>query len=610
MRQLLRNLFVYHDTCNVYVLRSGSDAILIDFGDGAVLDQLAAIGIERVTHILMTHHHRDQAQGLPRAVAAGIPILVPEAERDLFAEVDAHWQARAVTNNYNLRQDRFSLLESVPVTATLLDYATYHFGDYALTVIPTPSHTVGSITLLVEHDGERLAFTGDLICAPGKVWSMAATQWGYNSADGVPAGIASLLDLKERQPSLLLPAHGDPMEDPDTAIDLLVARFWQLLELRGEHVRLFELRAEPYRHVTPHVLKSRVCLANSYVVLSASGKALMIDFGYDFETGLAAGSDRAARRPWLYTINTLKRQFNISHIDAVIPTHYHDDHVAGCNLLRRVEGTEVWAAANFADILEHPADYDLPCLWYDPIRMDRVLPLDTAFEWEEYTFRLYALPGHTKYAVAICFEADGHVVLATGDQYQSALGTQLNYVYGGGFEAADYVKSADLYTRLCPAVILTGHWNPQWTTPEYFEQIRAIGAELERLHRDLLPNHLDLGTGGFLAHLAPYQTTARRGDSIDIRAEVRSPHPFPVEAALHLVVPPGWQVAGATFRGAALTFDAQQRVTVCLEGTESYSVVFRVTPTDTPVRRARVALDLTVHGQAFGQQAEALVTLI
>ena len=48
------------DTCNVYVLRSGREAVLIDFGSGAVLDALPELDVDRVTDVLLTHHHRDQ----------------------------------------------------------------------------------------------------------------------------------------------------------------------------------------------------------------------------------------------------------------------------------------------------------------------------------------------------------------------------------------------------------------------------------------------------------------------------------------------------------------------------------------------------------------------
>ena len=55
-------LYLFHDTCNVYVLCTGREALLVDFGSGDVLDHLAEIGVEQVTDVLMTHHHRDQGQ--------------------------------------------------------------------------------------------------------------------------------------------------------------------------------------------------------------------------------------------------------------------------------------------------------------------------------------------------------------------------------------------------------------------------------------------------------------------------------------------------------------------------------------------------------------------
>jgi glyoxylase-like metal-dependent hydrolase (beta-lactamase superfamily II) len=207
-------LYLFQDTCNVYVLCSGVEAVLIDFGSGDVLDHLDRIGVERVTDVLMTHHHRDQGQGLARAVHRGIRIWVPHTEQDLFHSVDAHWQARELYQNYNVRQDRFSLLESIPVDGTLQDYETRLFGDLSLTVLPTPGHTTGSISLLVELQGKRILFCGDLIAAPGKVLSLSATQWTYNGAEGVAAGLASLLDLQDRQLDVLLPSHGLPIHDP------------------------------------------------------------------------------------------------------------------------------------------------------------------------------------------------------------------------------------------------------------------------------------------------------------------------------------------------------------------------------------------------------------
>jgi glyoxylase-like metal-dependent hydrolase (beta-lactamase superfamily II) len=596
MLQISENLFRFEDTCHVYVVCSGSEAVLVDFGSGGVLDELAAIGVGRVTDVLMTHHHRDQGQGLSRAVAAGARVWVPHAEQDLFAHVDEQWQARDIYANYHPR--RFWLLEPVPIAGTLRDYEERFFGRNAFAVVPTPGHTPGSITLLTEIDGRRVGFSGDLINAPGRVWSMAATQWSYTGAEGVAASIASLLDLKERQPDLLLPSHDAPITRPGPAIDLLVARFWELLRARGHNLRLFNLREAPYASITPHLLRHKASLANSYVVLSESGKALYIDFGYDFMTGTASGHDRASRRPWLYTLPALKRQFGINKIDVAMPTHHHDDHVAGFNLLREVEGTRVWAAESFADVLERPSAYDLPCLWFDPIPVDRRLPVGLPVQWEEYEFTLHPLPGHTLFAVAISFEIDGKRVLAAGDQYRDAAGVDWNYVYQNRFQAGDYEASAALYRTLRPELILPGHWDPFFTTPEFFDRLGEQGAKIETWHRELLPPEIrGFGADGIGARLQPYFSVIAGGAPVSFEAEILNPFDRDSIAKARVVAPPGWTVEPDAF-------------SVPLQPLASGRGSFRVTaPAGLRVRRARIGLDLMVDDKRFGQQAEALVTV-
>lgn len=598
LQAVSENLYVFADTCNVYVIRRGTDAILIDFGGGDVLDALPAIGVSRVVAILMTHHHRDQGQGLPRAVAVGIPIWVPQTEQDYFADVDAFWQARAVYNNYDSRQDRFSLLGPIPVAGLLRDYDTVEFAGLSLTVLPTPGHTLGSITLLAAVDGARCAFTGDLIYAPGKLWSLAATQWSYNGAEGVAASIPSLVALKAHTPDRLLPSHGVVMDDPAPAIDQLLARLWQLLCDRGQNPRLFTFLETPYDAITPHLLWNRTSMANSYVLLSETGHALIIDYGYDFIAGIAPGADRASRRPWLYTLSALKAAWGVTQIDAVILTHYHDDHVAGCNLLRRVEGAQVWAAENFADILQNPAHYDLPCLWYDPIPVDRVLALDQPVQWHEYTLTPYALPGHTRYAVALAFAVDGQRVLASGDQYQGADGLEWNYVYSNRFDFDDYQRSAALYRRLAPDLILTGHWDPLHVRSGYFDDLDRRGADLAQRHRDVLPlDAFDLRGEDRPAAIQPYQISAQPGARVTVQVSVRNPFAQRVEATIRLVTPPGWSAAPDV-----------QRLTLAAHTSGDVSFTLAL-PHTGPVRRARIAADVTFGAQRMGQVAESLVTI-
>jgi glyoxylase-like metal-dependent hydrolase (beta-lactamase superfamily II) len=228
----------FKDTCNVYVLRSDKDAVLIDFGSGRILDRLADYGVRRVTDVLITHHHRDQVQGLARAAAAGIRIWVPPVERDLIANVDEHWRTRPLQNDYTTRQDRFSLLEQVAVTGTVAEYRTRRYGHAQVFTLPTPGHTVGSVSYLVTVGGKRLAFVGDLIHGDGRLWSLAATQWTYTGGhgmsglEGVAATGLSCLQLLDHSPDVLLPSHGDPVTEPAPAVARLESRLEELLGTR------------------------------------------------------------------------------------------------------------------------------------------------------------------------------------------------------------------------------------------------------------------------------------------------------------------------------------------------------------------------------------------
>jgi glyoxylase-like metal-dependent hydrolase (beta-lactamase superfamily II) len=55
--------------------------VLVDFGTGDVLEHLAEIGVERVTDVPMTHHHRDQGQGLAHAAAVGSRMWASKLKR-------------------------------------------------------------------------------------------------------------------------------------------------------------------------------------------------------------------------------------------------------------------------------------------------------------------------------------------------------------------------------------------------------------------------------------------------------------------------------------------------------------------------------------------------
>ena len=309
------------DTCSVYLVvpetGPGSSpgartAVAVDFGSGRALDLLPELGIVAITDVLLTHHHRDQGQGLPRAVEHGARVHVPPVEVELFTAVDQMWRARQLDNTYLLRDDRFSLLAPVPVTSTVPEYRTQDYAGVSFRVLPTPGHTVGSVSYLLERAGRRLAFSGDLVYAPGKVWSLASTQWSYTENEGPAMTVLSCRLLADERPDLLLPSHGEPMPDPAAALGLLAGRLQEYVDSRRSTPWDLErwLR-QPYLALSEHLLMNRTSTAASYVLLSESGEALLVDYGYDMTTGLPAGTERAARRPWLASLPALKEQFGV-----------------------------------------------------------------------------------------------------------------------------------------------------------------------------------------------------------------------------------------------------------------------------------------------------------
>ena len=58
--RLDRDLFLYRDSCNVYLLRYGDRGLVIDFGTGAWIDQLGEVGIDALDAVVLTHAHRAQ----------------------------------------------------------------------------------------------------------------------------------------------------------------------------------------------------------------------------------------------------------------------------------------------------------------------------------------------------------------------------------------------------------------------------------------------------------------------------------------------------------------------------------------------------------------------
>ena len=357
---ILKDIFRVSDTCNAYLIVRNDRAIAIDPGSGTWLEHLDEIGVKHLDWVLLTHTHRDQCAGLYRLTRKTTQLAVPAIERHLVEDVETFWHSRQVYHNYNQVDDFLSLPRSVPVDRALEDFDVFEWQDLRLEVVPAPGHSPGHIALTGQLGGKRIAFTGDMIEAPHHTPSVHCTQYGYCDTAGGTLLIHSLHHLLEHEPDLLLPGRGPIIDQPKQACENLIA------SLRGF---CREMYGEPetadqqgFRPLSPRLLTSQSGCCSFYVVLNGKGHAVLIDVGYPHGIFGASLHSFGYRTRFLPTaLNILRKQHGVTNIDAVLVTHYHDDHIIGIPYLQKKFGTPVWCLDRIAPILRRPTEFNMPC---------------------------------------------------------------------------------------------------------------------------------------------------------------------------------------------------------------------------------------------------------
>jgi glyoxylase-like metal-dependent hydrolase (beta-lactamase superfamily II) len=412
--------------------------------------------------------------------------------------------------------------------------------------------------------------------------------------------------LRDHLPDILLPSMGEPiMESPDEALGALAESLRRVANVRGEsRKKLRAIDSPDLIRVTDHIWRCSVSQSYNWFLISESGKALVIDYGYDSAgTAFPGYSSPPHRRALLHGLGPLRDRFGIDRIDVVLVSHFHDDHVCGIPVLQRLFGTECWAAENFADLIEHPEAHCFPCNWPVPIQVDRRIALDETVQWEEYNFHFAAMSGHTRFASLIGFEADGMRFAHTGDQYffngdgPFSERTRIhNYVYRNGALLEGFEESGRWLLDWRPDVVLQGHWDPFFTDEDFYAHIEAWIDDYREVHESIMPlgpeeTHFNLDSWG--GWIWPYRVHLKEPDTVKVTVTVRNPFPREAKLDLRLVGPKGWV-------GSAVTLDAPPRAEVQAE--------MEITP-NASCRRQPFAIDLTADGRPFGQVAEALLTV-
>ena len=603
--QLSPSLWWYRDTCNVFLWTAGQHGLLVDFGSGGILDVLDGAGVREIAAVVHTHHHRDQCGGDARAAALGIPIWVPARERALFDSVEAFWRLRRTYDSYDASSLGFTRATSVPIARSLMDHERVTWSGGQLEVVPTPGHTKGSISLLADIDGAAVAFTGDLIAGPGRVPTLHDLQWQYGMPDAVGAALHSATTIAARRPRQLLPSHGTPMDDGPDALRALVGNLRQLAGLLAEtrRNRLWTMWPssvdQPLARVLPHLWVNAHSVANTYSLVDDAGDALILDYGYPSWDHFFADQRFVA-----HTLDDFRANAGLRRVVAAIPSHYHDDHLAGVPWLQREHGAEAWIHESFAAIVAEPARHDLPCLLGEPIRVDRVLSDGDLVEHAGARLETFHMPGHTMFALGLAGMVDGVRVAYTGDNLLAGSLSPLRAaapIYRNVLRHDSIRLGVERLLAYEPELLLTGHTGAIEVSRADLDEFVAWARELELVVGRLapVPGLDDEALDPYVVRFDPYRASVGAGGALETRVVVRNHAANGRSARVSLQAPDGWVVEPA------------EASTVVRGGGETATLAFTVgAPLDAAPGRAVLTADVDLGDRRLGEAAESLVEVL
>ncbi len=192
-------------TCT-YVVGAGGTVAVIDPGPDLPAHRDAILGVAgaaRISHIVVTHTHRDHSPGArPLAALTGAQVVgcAPYAPARQPRETER--TAMIASNDLDFVPDR-----------VLADNEALEGEGYTLVAVATPGHTMNHLAFALPE--ETALFSGDHVMA----WSTTVIAPPTGS---MGAFMASLAKLRGRDDRVYWPGHGGPVRDPQRFLRALI----------------------------------------------------------------------------------------------------------------------------------------------------------------------------------------------------------------------------------------------------------------------------------------------------------------------------------------------------------------------------------------------------
>ncbi|MEX0884185.1 MAG: MBL fold metallo-hydrolase, partial [Cyclobacteriaceae bacterium] len=470
--QLDTHIYLWRDVSNVYVIKDKETALLIDLGNGSVLDHLKDIGIEKVEWVMFTHHHREQSHGYPLLLRWNAKIAVPEEEKLLFEE-PASFRKMNPSNS-----DPYSVVGAsyvrpalfpIKVDHTFAKMDTFKWHEFEFRCMETKGNSPGSMSYFLKTDKGWNVFSGDLMMDGGRMHNFFDTDWDYGFASGIYELHNSAAMVKQFNPNLLLPSHGAIIKDSVGQLEAYQSKLTHMAGLLVQGYPLFTYAASiedevstptdiPFvNQISPHLFKFKGhagFFPNFSIIIADNGHALVVDCGLMEESFLEEALDQ------------MKEHLGLKKIDAVLISHMHGDHFLQVPFLKEKYGAKVWALDRMVPQIERPLDFNYSAMIpgynkdFNALDIDRIFMDGETFHWEGFDFTVDWMPGQTEFAMCLQGMIDGKLVAFTGDNIRPAPNNRGNpavVAHNSTVLEEGYIYGAEYLSKLKPDRIVGGH---------------------------------------------------------------------------------------------------------------------------------------------------------